>query len=375
MSADWLDVVLKPRALPDDGFAERVLAVAQAQRRTKLLLRALVTVLVLGALAAYVAGVVLTAAERWDGGAAILKDGQWLDGQRSDFRAVLAELDQRPALQRRTGRDAAAALDVVERELLDANSARARACAGELKGDKNIDPIASACDTSFLTGLTAFDEWRRATVMHSAYSAVLAPPRYSEIVRTHLRRAATVDDGGQAFRAAAEDSIALGRLLLGHSFWGAVVLRVVADETERAGARAGGFVAPLSSQEASEALHVWAMASDYGSASGTDDDVAFLRAHDRSVLSCGLRSDAFTGVLAMQALYVGSAARERNDSWANDGCSPRATGAQAWMLFGDERTTGTALAAFVSRLPGVRSLMALVLTQPQSHLEIKQKRH
>lgn len=372
MPADWLDDVLKPRALPDDGFAERVIAVAQAQRRTQVLLRAVVIVLVLGALAAYCGGVVLTAAERWDNGDAILKKhDHWLDAQRADFRAVMAALDDRPALMRRTGRDAAPILDVVERELSDDNSSRSQACTDELRNDREINALASACDTSFINGLTAYDEWRRVADASTAETLAIGASRLPAVVRTHLRRAAY--DGGNAFRVAAEDSVALGRLLLGHSYMGASVLRMVADETARAGANAGGFVPPLTETEAFEALHVWVVASDYGSATGTDDDVAFLLIHDRSVLSCGLRTDVEGGVLAAQELFVGRALRERNRAWTTEGCAARADGIEPWRLFGAERTTATALAAFVSRMPGMRSLMALVVTQPRWHIAILPK--
>lgn len=372
MTGDWLDSVLRPSAIADDGFAERVIAVGQAQRRTRLLLRAVVIALLLGVLAAYGAGVVLTATERWDGNAMILDDGHaWLERQRPEFRAALVALDERPALRRRSGRDASPLLDVVERELLDRASPRARACEGELGGDKQLDATASRCDTTFIDGLAAFDEWRWTRDVRSITDPALASPPFAGIVRTHLRRAAAVDDGGKTFAAAAQDAVALGRLLLGHSYMGALVLRTVAEETERAGARSGGFTAPLTADEASQAFAVWIAAVSYGSASGSPDDVAFLRDHDRSVLSCALRSDAFGGDLAMQDHYVVDELRERNRSWGTEGCSPRPSGVAPWLLFGDERTSGTAIASFVSRLPGVRAVIARVVTQPRSRIEIK----
>ncbi len=413
MTGDWLDGVLRPRALPDDGFAERVIAVAQAQRRTKLLLRAVVLVVAVGAFAAYALGVVLTASERWDGSRSLAqRDVSWLDDERTDFQTLFAALDAHPALARRTGRDAAPTLDAVVRELREPTTDWARACRRELGIDMPVAPLAVACDTSFINGLATYDEWRRATDRHvevaraaaatRAHEAMAALParvaggatratfeeemrerdrarnlgvdpesHFPALVRLHLARAAAIDDGGATFRAAAEGSVALGRMQLGHSFWGAMVLREVAEQTGAAGARAGGFTSPLTPTEASEAMHLWMAAQDFGSATGTSDDVAFLRAHGRSVLSCGLRSDAEGGVLETQELYVASALRERNRAWATDGCAPRPTGGEPWMVFGDEPTVRARAAALVSRLPVVRQVMAWVVTQPRSLFSIR----
>ena len=175
------------------------------------------------------------------------------------------------------------------------------------------------------------------------------------------------------FGKAAADAVALGRLLLGHSWAGAMVLRVVAEESERAQGRTGGFVPPLSAKEASLGSTLWMAAVAFGGGAASDEDVEFLR-QGRSVLTCGLRSDAMALDLSMQELYADRATRARNQAWTADGCAPRPSGVDSWMLFGDEPTTGARLLGTISELPGVRWVMARIVVHPRFLVELAKER-
>lgn len=381
MSADWLDSVLKTRPVVDDGFAERVIALGRAQRRTLLMVRGLLTLLGAAVLVALVSGFLITAVERWQTFGLIVEpevEEAWFHAQRGPFREAFLALDGRDALARRSGRDAAPVLDLVERELLDRSSARAQACAGERTRDRDRDVLASRCDTGFLDGLAAYDEWRWQREVQPGMRLDVVDIEFAGIARTHLRRAAAADlEAGDAtgtrFAKAAADAVALGRLLLGHSYAGAMVLRVVAEESERAQGRTGGFVPPLSAKEASLASTVWMAAVGFGGGAASDEDVEFLR-QGRSVLTCGLRSDAMALDLSMQELYADRATQARNQAWTAEGCAPRPSGVDSWMLFGDEPTTGARLLGGISELPGLRWVMARIVVHPRFLVELGKER-
>lgn len=379
MSADWLDSVLRARPVVDDGFAERVLALGRAQRRTGLVVRGLLLLLGAAVLAALVAGIFVTAVERWGTFGLLVEpevEEAWFREQRGAFREAFLALDGREALARRSGRDAAPILDVVERELLEPSSARAQAC--KAGGARDRDLTASPCDTSFLEGLAAYDEWRWQREVQPGLQVAMEMLGFAEIARIHLRKAAAADleagdASGTRFGRAAEDAVALGRLLLGHSWAGAQVLRAVAEESEHAQGRTGGFVPPLSAKEASQAGAVWMAAVGFGGGAAPADDVAFLR-QGRSVLTCGLRSDGLGLDLGVQELYADEEIRARNRAWTAEGCSPRPSGVGAWMLFGDEPTTTTRTLGALSQLPGIRWLMAQIVVHARFPVELVKAR-
>lgn len=364
MSADWLDSVLVNRPAVDEGFADRVIAVDRAHRRMRGILSALAVVLALSFVTASILAVAGHSIERWNTNS-LFDDGDldrvWLLDSRDDFRAEFKRLDASPALARRTGKDAGPVLDPIIAALNDPSPAIKDSCAVEYADAKHdayaqgmhvTDRSGSRCDTSFLVGLAAFDEWRHPVVI----GGESAPMFVLEIARTHLRRAA--DQDGAAFAAAAKDVEAYARLALGHDWSGRRAFGIVTAEQALAAARGrdGGFTPSLTADDVKSVGRIYGSVVGFGGALGTDDDVAFIAA-GRSVLSCPLRADTDFD-LVMQEAFVDRDVASRNAVFTPDGCAPRNPDVGPWLLCGDEPTLKCrASGAFLS-LPLVRMLMA-----------------
>jgi hypothetical protein len=305
-SPDWLDNVLRSRPVDDEGFSARVVGLGRGETRTWWTVRIVVAAVVLVFVGACSSVELALLGLLFSGEGGV--DGKaWLDEHRVDFARVVARFDAEPALRRRSGRNAGPVLDAAiarfgdERRL---SAADREACRDEVRSkwaayqrlpmsidDTHPDRAHSRCDTSWITGLAAYDEWRSPTAENVDWELL------ATMARTHLRRAAAepVVAGAPApFVVAARDVEALGRLALTHTGQGAYFFGVVAREHQQAArdGRAGDHVVVVEEAEAKVLLRAWWAGLAFISASASDDDVAGI-GRLQSVLACGALGDAF----------------------------------------------------------------------------------
>lgn len=363
MNNDWLDTVLQNHPAKDEGFAERVIAIDRSQRRSRFLFLGVIGLLVAGFAAASATALLARALERWNTSAffdAEDAESSWFASSRPEFRARFTRFDALPALARRTGRDASPVLDPVVLALEQATP-RAAACVDEVNDKPERDVASSRCDTSFIDGLAAYDEWRHVgRVMPSKMPSktdgvVSGDGALPEVARTHLRRAAAKD--GAAFAAAARDVEALARLTFGWSMSGGRILTVVHEEhalAEKNG-RSGDFLPAIAAADVGPLTVTWLGALGFAGPAATDDDVAFVAA-GRSVLSCAARADVNYD-FALQQEFLEPARMVRSAVLTPDGCAPPVK-VGAWYLCGDEPTLMCRAVGGLLHLPGAKWLMA-----------------
>jgi len=321
---DWLDTILVPRAVEDDGFTARVTGIVRAERRTRLVLR-LVLALVLtagfAACAAFEHLMMQVAFPLQDTDVSIRA---FLDQHGAELRQLVARFDAMPALRRRTGRSAHAVFAGV----LSGEQARGCRTEGEnttalvqrkeALSDQTL--LRSRCDTRWIEGLAAYDE------LSTDFGNTVSWSFLGEQARTHLRRAAAaplVVGAPAPFAVAARDVEALGRLTLGHAAAGAGVFEVLAEEYAHAAAAgvAGDYVAPMDAQDARLLASVWRHVALLTSAAARDDEVAFVAAQ-RSVVTCAAHND-INGLQTVGTLYLDDARVERLRVLDAAGCRAR----------------------------------------------------
>jgi hypothetical protein len=296
-SPDWLDNVLQPRPVDDEGFSARVAGLGKSEARTWWIVRVVIAAVVVGGIAACMGAewaiVGLMAAPEDIG-----VDGTvWLAEHRADFASAVAEFDALPLLRRRTGRDASAVLNEAIRKSSFPNvkPEDAFACeseAGEVQANRVGQPVTGVCDTSWITGLAAYDEWNA-----PPDDAWMHADMLRKMARVHLRRAAAaplVVGAPAPFAVAARDVEALGRLMLTNSVHGARFFRVVAEEHDRAAheGHAGDHVVVVDAASADRLARIWVAGIAFISAAATDDDVAAV-GRMQSVLACGALGDLY----------------------------------------------------------------------------------
>jgi hypothetical protein len=324
---DWLDDVLRSRPVDDEGFSARVTGLGRGEARTWWTVRVVIAVVVIGGIAACmgaewaILGLMLGPDDRG------VEGRVWLADHRADFARAVAEFDTLPLLRRRTGRDASAVLNEAIRKSSYPNvkpedSFACESEAGEVQANRVGRPVTGVCDTSWITGLAAYDEWK--TPPDDAW---LELDTLRKIARVHLRRAAAaalVAGAPAPFAVAARDVEALGRLALTNSGRGAQFFRVVAEEHDRAArdGRTGDHVIVVDAAAADRLAHIWVAGSAFISAAATDDDVAAI-GRMQSVLACGALGDTYGqyGPDAIDTHYLDAHRVDRVRALDRTGCS------------------------------------------------------
>ncbi len=332
MNADWLDQTLRARVVVDDGFSDRVVAVATAHGRTRLILRVLVALLSLGALAAAVAGVISHAAERLNGVHVIFGEGVDIGAHREAFVRDWQRLSAHPLLVRRASGD-----DASER----------------LKPPLTwpTPPCPSPCPA--IDGLRDVDTWL--TAPNAYVLNGIGFDRLGTLADTHLHGA--LARGPQHVALAVADIEALGRLLLSHNKNGAHLLAGVAfrlDRARAAGLDIGDARASFSREDAQRLSELWLQSAAFVSAEA-DDEVRRMITESPSVLSCGAHTD-WSGGLAVQA-HVGSTTKPAPVA----GCrAPAATPAS--VLCSDVDGLDCAAYLLAVRVPGISRIVTALAT-------------
>lgn len=325
MNADWLDQTLRARVVADDGFSDRVVAVATAHGRTRVVLRALMAVLTLGALAAAVSGVIGHAAERLNSVHVLFGEGVDIGAYRDAFVRDWQRLSVHRLLERRTS-----GLD------------------GSDRLAKLFPSPTTPCAAPCLHGLRAVDTWRTPPSDLDLYDL-------SGLADAHLADAFA--RGPDAVAAAVADVEALGRLTLVHSRDGAYLFGLVDDRLQKARARGvdvGDARASFSRAEAQQLALLWLQSAAFVSAEA-DDEVRRMITESPSVLSCGAHTD-WSGGLAVQA-HVGSTKHPALVA----GCgAPAATPAS--MLCSDPDGLDCAAYLLAVRVPGVSHVVTTLAT-------------
>ncbi len=355
---DWLDDTIKNRAVVDDGFADRVIAIGRAQDRTRLLLRLLLGVLALGVVAAAIGGFALHTVERIAGTDRLFATFATASMREEAFVRDWQRLAARPALARHADGDTAdARLAPIARRLND--NVTGRPC--------RRSPIGDDCDTGFLVGMRQF---ARIEVLPPDVSNMT----WGSIVRGHLARAAATD--GATFAAAVEDAHAFARMLLAHRASGALLYGVVFDEIAQARARGqdtGGATPLFTAAEADRLAELWWEGSAF---LGVDASPAAraLVADSPSVIACGARRDPYRTIESAIAFADNDAHRAllRRVADDSDGCVARQPMSVREGLC--ENPAGSLCRVYIAtlQLPGVRGLFTPLLSPPPRHWEVKE---
>ncbi len=355
---DWLDVALKAKPVDDDGFADRVIAVGRGQDRTRLILRAVITLLSLGAITAVVVGITLHTLERLGriGGAGGWIErlgspgvfGEWDDPQAREaaFVADWDRLAEQTFLVRRTQGPVDDRLEIFQARLRNDNSL-SRACQQETRF--------AGCDTSFLVGMRHVDRLK-----------IDAPDLWNvwtSVARAHLRQAATQD--GATFATAVDDVSAFAAMLMAR-YQSTKMLVVIAEEVEAARAQGkdlGGAKAPMSIDDAKRLGQLWWEAGAFVGIDASPTTRQRIIDSD-SVIACGARSDP-TSMLGMSAEFTTD--RQHRDQLHQllgdpDGCrAPTLLPAREGFC---DDPNGLACSAYMVlvKLPGIRDKMTSLLT-------------
>jgi hypothetical protein len=324
-SPDWLDDVLRSRPVDDDGFSARVTGLGRGEVRAGWLVRAVIAVLVVGIIAAGAAAEIVALDVLFDRELSV--DGRaWIDEHRAAYARVVAAFDAHPALRRRAGRDASTVLNDAMRRwqypAVDPDDMLAcESEAGVVQRNRRHLPVTGTCDTSWINGLAAYDEWSTRPADDESMDVFLL----STMTRAHLRRAARqplVPGAPAPFAVAARDVEALARLTMTHRSQGARLFVVVAEEHDIAAAagRAGDHTVVVDADDARLLQRAWLLGNAFTSAGATDDDVAAV-GRMQSVLACGALSDAF-GQDVLAASFLDEHRVERVRRLDRAGCAP-----------------------------------------------------